>query len=244
MNFFVFKIGTVPDIDGCRGLYDLHGLSDDDVARAVFHQCRQRSHNEVLPHHLQRIVMISAALRHGEQFRVWSLGGDDSDEAELLRRLFGGIDRYAPSLVSWQGGRFDLPVIHYRSLLYSIDAAAYWQTFEKDGPKHIDLSAILSRNSLAEMPLGEVAGLCGFPASAGLTRGETWERYLEDDLQSIRRGGETEVLNTYLIYLNFLLNCGQLDTDRHRREVQLVRQSLQNSDADYLRAFEKAWVEI
>ena len=68
MNVFVFDIETIPDIDGCRRLYDLHGLSDDDVARAVFQMRRQQVGNDFLRHHLHRIVAISSS---GALARGW-----------------------------------------------------------------------------------------------------------------------------------------------------------------------------
>ena len=100
MNVFVFDIETIPDIDGCRRIYDLHGLSDDDVARAVFQLRRQKAGTDFLRHHLHRVVAISAVLRTGDQFKVWSLGTAESDEQDLLQRFFSGIERYTPRLVS------------------------------------------------------------------------------------------------------------------------------------------------
>ncbi len=122
MNVFVFDIETIPDIDGCRQLYDLHGLSDDDVAKAVFHKRRQEANTEFVRHHLHKVVAISAVLRTSDRLKVWSLGDLDSDEQELLERFYSGIERYTPRLVSWNGGGCDLPVIHYRSLLYPRNA--------------------------------------------------------------------------------------------------------------------------
>ena len=69
-------------------------------------------------HHLNRVVAIAVVLRAGERFRVWALGGAESSEAELVERFFDGIERYSPNLVSWNGGGFDLPVLHYRALLH------------------------------------------------------------------------------------------------------------------------------
>ena len=63
MNVFVFDLETIPDIDGCRHLYDLHGLSDDDVARAVFHKRRQEANTEfmpILPGKPQRLAISSS----------------------------------------------------------------------------------------------------------------------------------------------------------------------------------------
>ena len=70
-----------------------------------------------LPLHMQKVVAISCVLRDKNDFRVWSLGSPADTEAELIRRFFDGIDKYTPQLVSWNGGGFDLPVLHYRSLI-------------------------------------------------------------------------------------------------------------------------------
>jgi predicted PolB exonuclease-like 3'-5' exonuclease len=109
MNVLVFDIETIPDIDGCRRIYDLHGLSDDDVARAVFQLRRQQSGTEFLRHYLHRVVAISAVLRTRDHFKVWSLGDIESDEQDLLQRFFSGIERYTPRLVSWKFSLQQLP---------------------------------------------------------------------------------------------------------------------------------------
>ena len=66
MNVLVFDIETIPDIDGARRLYDLHGLSDEDVARAVFHMRRQQAGTDFL-RHLGELISAAVAvhLEHG-----------------------------------------------------------------------------------------------------------------------------------------------------------------------------------
>ncbi len=257
MNIFVFDIETIPDIDGCRRLYDLHGLSDDYVAKAVFHKRRQQANTEFLRHHLHRVVAISAILRTREHFKVWSLGDLDSSEQDLLERFYSGIDRYTPRLVSWNGSGFDLPVIHYRSLLYPINAEHYWETGQNDTnfrynnylsrfhDRHTDLMDVLAAyQPRASAPLDEIASLCGFPGKMGMDGSKVWESYARGDIQSIRDYCETDVLNTYLVYLNYQRNRGQLDQQQYLDECQLVRNSLAKSDHAHLVEFEKAWIEI
>ncbi|MBT8100267.1 MAG: 3'-5' exonuclease, partial [Gammaproteobacteria bacterium] len=111
MHCFSFDIETVPDVDFGRRMWDLDGLTDADVGTAMFFRRQQAAGSEFLPLHQHRIVAISVALRSGETFRVWSLGDEAADEAELVRRFFDGIERYTPDLVSWNGGGFDLPVL-------------------------------------------------------------------------------------------------------------------------------------
>jgi hypothetical protein len=257
MNIFVFDIETIPDIDGCRRLYDLHGLSDDDVAKAVFHMRRQQANTEFLRHHLHRVVAISAVLRTRDHFKVWSLGDLDSSEQDLLERFYSGIERYTPRLVSWNGGGFDLPVIHYRSLLYPVNAEHYWETGQNDTnfrynnylsrfhDRHTDLMDVLAAyQPRASAPLDEIASLCGFPGKMGMDGSKVWDSYARGDIQSIRDYCETDVLNTYLVYLNYQRNRGQLDQQQYLDECQLVRKSLAASGHAHLVEFEKAWIEI
>jgi len=257
MNVFVFDIATVPDIDGCRRLYDLHGLADDDVAKAVFHMRRQAANTEFLRHHQHKIVAISAVLRTRDQFRVWSLGDPGSTEEDLLQRFYSGIERYTPDLVSWNGSGFDLPVIHYRSLLYPINAAQYWENGENDSSfrdnnylsryhqRHTDLMDMLAGySSSANAPLDEIASLCGFPGKMGMSGANVWDTYLKGDIQSIRNYCEIDVLNTYLVYLNYERNRGNLDATQYGQECQRVRDTLKASGHEHFQGFEKAWVDL
>ena len=257
MNVFVFDIETIPDIDGCRRLYDLHGLSDDDVAKAVFHKRRQQANTEFLRHHLHKVVAISAVLRTSDQFKVWSLGDLESSEQDLLQRFYSGIDRYTPRLVSWNGGGFDLPVIHYRTLLYPINAERYWENGQNDTSyrynnylsrfhdRHTDLMDVLAAyQPRASAPLDEIASLCGFPGKMGMSGSKVWENYTQGDIKGIRDYCETDVLNTFLVYLNYQRNRGVLDQAQYLRECQLVRKSLIDSGQPHLIEFEKAWIEL
>src|SRR5690606_39937173 len=49
-----------------------------------------------------------------------SLGDESSSEKELIERFFEGVERFTPQLVSWNGGGFDLPVLHYRALRHGV----------------------------------------------------------------------------------------------------------------------------
>ena len=93
MHCFSFDIETIPDVDFGRRYWELDGLSDKDIAKAMMFKRLQASGTEFLPLHQHQVVAISVALRTGDTFRVWSLGDEESGEAELVRRFFDGIDR-------------------------------------------------------------------------------------------------------------------------------------------------------
>ncbi len=257
MNVFAFDIETVPDTEGARRLHDLEGLNDADVARALFARRRhQTGESEFLPLHLHRIVAIAAVLRSGTTFNVWSLGTPESDEAELIGRFFDGVQRYTPTLVSWNGSGFDLPVLHYRALLHGIAAPRYWDTGEEDREfrwnnylnryhwRHTDLMDVLSGYQLrAAAPLDELALLLGFPGKLGMAGSAVWDHYLEGRLGEIRDYCETDALNTYLIYLRWELIRGNLDAGAFRSECALVRAELEREGKPHWQRFLQAWHE-
>ena len=257
MNTFVFDIETVPDVASARRLYQLEDLDDKNVARVMFHKrAEETGGSEFLRHHLHRIVAISVVLRTQERFRVWTLGDADAPEQELLQRFFDGIDRFTPTLVSWNGSGFDLPVIHYRSLLHGIVAPRYWDTGGTDRDfrwnnyisryheRHTDLMDVLSGyQPRAAAKLDEIATLMGFPGKMGMSGAQVWDSYLDGDLDGIRNYCETDVLNTYLVFQRFELIRGHLSEAGYRKACDEVRQELAAQDKPHLTEFLANWRE-
>lgn len=254
MNVFVFDIETVPDIESGKRLYDLDGLSDREVASILFHKRRQESGTEFLRLHLHRIVAISVVLRTRDRFMVWSLGDIHADEKELVERFYSGIEKYTPTIVSWNGKGFDLPVLHYRALLHGIDASRYWENGDNDTSfrwnnylsryhsRHTDLMDVLAGYELrAAAPLDEIASMLGFPGKMGMSGAKVWDEYQAGNLEGIRNYCETDVINTYLVYLRFELMRGHLNQDEYEQECELVRQSLLAEQKPHLTAFVDAW---
>lgn len=252
----VFDIETVPDVAAGRRLNELEGLSDGDTAKAMQHLRAQARGTDFLPHHLQRVVAISVALRRADELKVWSLGEPDADEAELIRRFFEGIEKYRPTLVSWNGSGFDLPVLHYRAMLHRVQAPAYWDTghFNRDSKwdsyigryqfRHTDVMDVLSLyQPRAYAPLDEVAQLLGYPGKLGMDGSQVWERYQSGGLLHIRSYCETDVLNTYLVYLRFQHMRGLLSDAELAAEHAKARGFLKSSAAPHWQEFQAAWSE-
>lgn len=257
MNVFVFDIETVPDIESGKRLYDLDGLSDKEVGNILFHKRRQESGTEFLRLHLQRVVAISVVLRTRDRFMVWSLGDLDADEKELVERFYSGIEKYTPTIVSWNGKSFDLPVLHYRALLHGVDASRYWENGDNDTSfrwnnylsryhsRHTDLMDVIAGyEPRAAAPLDEIASMLGFPGKMGMSGAKVWDEYQAGNLEGIRNYCETDVINTYLVYLRFELMRGHLNPEEYKQECELVRQSLLAENKPHLTAFVDAWQSV
>jgi hypothetical protein len=253
MNTLVFDIETVPDTELGRGLYELGDLDDESVGKAMRFKQLQARDTDFLPHAQHRVIVISALLRSPEGLRIFSLGPDLA-EREIVQRFFEGIERYSPELVSWNGSGFDLPVLHYRALKHGINASRYWEIGDTDRDfrynnylsrfhwRHIDLMDVLSGfHGSGRAKLQDVAVLLELPGKLGMTGDEVWRAFLAGQLQEIRNYCETDVLNTYLVYLRFQLMRGLLDAAQYANELELLRQKLAGSKEQHHHLFLDVW---
>lgn len=251
----VFDIETIPDVDGLRALNNHpKEMSDAEVAAAAFAARREKTGSDFLQHHLHRVAAISCAFRDDEGFRVRSLGTTEDGEQKLVHDFFRIIDKYTPQLVSWNGGGFDLPVLHYRAMINGVTASRYWEMGEDDRDfkwnnylsryhtRHLDLMDLLALyTGRANAPLDELAKLCGFPGKLGVDGSQVWTLYQEGRIGEIRDYCETDVVNTYLVYCRYLLMRGALTQAAYAAEIELVRNALSALDGRHWTEFLDAW---
>ena len=253
----VFDIETVPDVAGLRRLRpQWQGLADAEVAESAFAERRDKTGSDFLPLHLHRVVAIGCAFRDTQGFRVRCLGGERDDEAKLITDFFRLVDRYTPQLVSWNGGGFDLPVLHYRALMHGVQAARYWEMGEDDRDfkwnnyisryhaRHLDLMDLLSLyQPRATAPLDEIARLAGYAGKLGMDGARVWDSYQQGRLADVRAYCETDVVNTFLVYSRFQRMRGVLTEAAFAAEQALVRATLQEAAGAHWAEFLAAWPE-
>jgi len=251
----VFDLETIPDAQGLRtlGEYD-PSLTDEQVIEAAL-QARLESHGtDFLPLHLHKIAVVGCVFRDDNGFRVRTLGQADDPESVLINGFFKTIERYTPRLVSWNGSGFDLPVLHYRSLIHGVQAPRYWDMGEDDRDfkfnnyisryhnRHIDLMDLLAKyNGRANAPLDDLAKLCGFPGKLGMDGSQVWRAWASGRADEVRAYCETDVVNTWLVYCRFRLMRGELDQAAYDAEVDLVRETLSASDAAHWKEYMAVW---
>lgn len=257
MHVFAFDIETIPDVELGRRIYDLHDLTDKQVGYVMQTKRREETGNEFLSLEQQRVVAISVGLRTRDTFKVWSLGEPNAPEAEIIQRFFDGIEKYTPDLVSWNGSGFDLPVLHYRALRHGIAAPRYWEVGDEDQSfrwnnylnrfhwRHIDVMDVMSGyQGRGRASLQNVAMLLNLPGKLGMSGDKVWDSWLEGGIEHIRNYCETDVLNTFLVYLRFELMRGRLSREEYLAENQLIREYLVSNDKPHFKEFVAAWPEV
>jgi predicted PolB exonuclease-like 3'-5' exonuclease len=255
----VFDIETVPNVEALRAL-ELAPPELDDAALVEQVQAtrREAGQSDFLPHHLQRVAVISCVLRGARGLRVKSFT-DAQGEAAAIQGFFDIIEQHQPQLVSWNGGGFDLPVLHYRAMALGVVASKYWDMGEDDREykwnnyisryhlRHLDLMDLLALyQPRANAPLDALAKLCGFPGKLGMDGAMVWDAYRDGGLDEIRAYCELDTMNTYLLYCRFQRLRGGLTPSEYDDEVARVRAQLakQAEDGEYhWQEFLDAWPE-
>jgi predicted PolB exonuclease-like 3'-5' exonuclease len=131
-----------------------------------------------------------------------------------------------PQLVTFNGHNFDLPVLRYRSMVNRVSATGlqvrpYFHRYAEDA---LDLCDVLgSYGPGSKVKLDEVSkilGLVGKPDGVDGSRVE--EMVLAGRIEEVARYCETDVLNTYRIWLVYELFRGSINaTELDWSEVQV-----------------------
>jgi 3'-5' exonuclease len=239
----VFDIESIPDIAGLRALRGAPPeLTDLQVYEAWSAERKEKGQGDFMPLHLQRVLVISCVFRNAEGLRIHSFSDkDDLSEGKVIQTFFNTLEKHVPQLVSWNGGGFDLPVLHYRGLKHGVVADKYWDMGDDDREfkwnnyisryhmRHLDLMDLLAMyQPRSNAPLDAMAKLCGFPGKLGMDGSQVYPAYLNGQLDEIRRYCETDVMNTYLLYCRFQKMRGGLTEAEYDQEIELVKQTLGN----------------
>ena len=255
-----FDIETIPDAHAIRTLHDFpNDISDADVVEYALQKRRAQNGSDFLPLHLHRVVAISCCLRWSDdKVHVSTIGKIEDDEATVLRKFYELLERYTPQLVSWNGGGFDLPVLHYRSLIHGISAARYWDMGDGDfgdsrdfkwnnylsryHMRHCDLMDVLAMyNGRANAPLDQMAKLCGFPGKMGMDGSKVWSAFQQGQLQEIRDYCETDAANTYLMFMRFQLLRGVYNPQEYQAEIDRFYHHLNAQPQEHWQQFCQMW---
>jgi predicted PolB exonuclease-like 3'-5' exonuclease len=182
-------------------------------------------------------------------------GGEEGySEKQLLEGFFQYFERQRPRLVTYNGRGFDVPVLKYRAMAHGVTArwlhkagdrfSNYSYRFNRNW--HCDLMDVLSDfGASRSVKLDEVSRLLGFPGKFGIDGSKVKEIYDAGRLKEIRDYCETDVLNTYLVYLRYLLHTADLTKENYNKAISDV---LAYIDAEkdarlHLLEFMSAWGE-
>jgi predicted PolB exonuclease-like 3'-5' exonuclease len=207
----VWDLETVPDLAAAARMLDLGAAPEAKVREALG--------SGFSKHPLHKIVCIGAlvASRQSEGWRIDALGAPhigERTEAKLIGDFIEKIGQLLPQLITFNGHSFDLPVLRYRAMVNRVSAGGLQvrQYFHRYTDHALDLcDALGSYMPGAKVKLDEVSkilGLTGKPEGIDGSRVE--EMVLAGQIEEVARYCESDVLNTYRVWLVYELFRGSI----------------------------------
>jgi predicted PolB exonuclease-like 3'-5' exonuclease len=210
-SVIVWDIETAPDLKGFAAANHCAGKTDDEIRAAM---------GDKFPKHIfHSIICIGALIAHQEDggWKVGALGAPhvgDRPEKELITAFVERIAELTPQLITFNGSSFDLPVLRYRAMAHGVAAPGlaarpYFNRYTDDA---VDLCDVLSSfTTQAKASLHEVCAVMGLPGKPdGMSGAEVERYYREGRIREIAEYCETDVVNTYRLWLRYELFRGRL----------------------------------
>ncbi len=210
-SVIVWDLETVPDLRGFAAANDLAGKAE--------HEIREVLGNKFPKHIYHSIACIGALVAHreSEHWVVDALGAPHVGERTEKQLIYSFVDKIAelsPQLVTFNGNSFDLPVLRYRAMINEVSAPGlaarpYFNRYTEDA---LDLCDVLSSFAPhTKASLNELSRIMGMPGKPnGIDGGEVERYFLEGKIKEIADYCETDVVNTYRVWLRYELFRGRL----------------------------------
>ena len=232
-NLFVFDIETIPDTDVVKNLTGSETKDIQALRKELEDYSSEVSGGNPFPRQpFHKVVAISfleaeiETLRDGTEVytitEVRTGGSEVSSEEEIIKGFFNYLSKSTPRLVSYNGRTFDLPVLKYRAMKYGVSAPWLYKSGDKWNNYnqrysldwHCDLlEAFSDFGASARCKMNEICAIMGIPGKIGVDGSQVSTLYDENKIKEIRDYCETDVINTYLLYLNFQLHSGSLNKE-------------------------------
>jgi len=241
MPFAVFDVETRVDKHLLNQVYyEGQGLSDSDAYAHYREDLRRRRDSDFFPITLH--LPISIAIGNvGDDYvlrSVESLALGNYSEENLVREFWTRAERFAGMLVSFNGRRFDIPVLELAALRHAIAAPVH---FGDDGlarnryasARHFDLFDYLTNFGAVSLAGGMdlLLKMIGMPGKTGMDGSMVQEYFEAGRLDEIHRYCRNDVVQTYFLFLRVALMRGEIDADIYRGASDASQHFLLEEDA-------------
>jgi predicted PolB exonuclease-like 3'-5' exonuclease len=262
-KLFVFDIETIPDTDA---LYNLTGSTTDGVQEKRTEL--EKYHIDIsggnpFPRQMfHRIVSVSILvadmkmIKGYEYYKIMKIGtisSIDNTEEEIVKKFFDYLCGIKARIVSYNGRGFDLPVMKYRAMKYCISieklfkAGDKWNSYNQRYSLdwHCDLLEALSDfGASGRCKMNEVCSILGIPGKIGVDGSKVAGMFDEGKLKEIDNYCETDVLNTYLVYLNYNLLNGTINKNDFISMNIDLKKYLENKKLPHFVEFLDEWKKV
>lgn len=252
VRYLIFDVETVGDGDLIsRVRYPDEQLSPQEAVEKYRADLLERTGKDVIPS--TEVLPISVAVaKVTSDYRLTDLTVLDPPRyrpEQIVRRFWQGWHHYnMPTLVTFNGRGYDMPVLEFGAFRYGISLPAWFnvesRSFEQSRnryniDRHIDLQDFFSNFSAVRVNggLNLLSNLIYKPGKSGIDGSQVQGLYDDGKVEMINDYCRCDVLDTYFVFLRSRVLIGRLDVDDETALVEDARLLLE-SQADQLPAYQ------
>ncbi len=249
----IFDCETIPDVWLVKSQFDIKesDLSDLELSNKAFKIQEEESGNSFLPIPFHKVVAICAVIADdfGRFEKVSCIDG--KDEKELIANFLNFINKKNPKLVSFNGRIFDMPMLLVRAMKYKLSVPAFFEVENRVLGKskwdnyryrysdrfHVDLMDHIGEfGAVRGLKLDLLCSMMGIPGKYDIHGDQVVELYYNDKLQKINEYCQSDVLNTYWLYLRYELLKGNFRLDEYKELLKIFKNKIPQ-DRSYSKIF-------
>ena len=243
----IFDCESILDTELIRRIYGLSG-DDFEISKEAMSLNLEKNGTEFMPLPFHKVVSICAVITDsfGTFKKVNKIDGEN--EACMIENFFKFIDDFEPKLVSFNGKNYDMPLLVLRALKHNIKASTYLDTNDKwnnykskySELKHCDLLESLAGGSIARgLRLDTICAMANLPGKYDIHGDKVLELFYQNELEKIHEYCESDVLNTFMLYLKYEFIKGNLLEEDYANSLNLMNEYLlkHKTNRDYVEIF-------
>ena len=254
----VFDCETIPDIELIKSTFKVLGNNDFEISKEALKQYELEKETTFLPVPYHKVVAISAVIAkdNGDFTKVNSIEGEN--EEQKIKSFLDFIDKRNPKLISYNGRGFDLPMLMIRAMKYNLTCPAYFETDNRAKNKskwenyrtrysdkfHLDLKDhICDFGAVRSVKLDLLCKMANIPGKFDVSGDQVMELFYNQKYKEIKEYCESDVLNTYWLFLKYQLLKGKITKDEYSNFLKNMANKLDKNKSYYSVFYEKALKE-
>jgi hypothetical protein len=246
VQFLVFDIEAIADgtlISKVR--YPREGLSPLEAIARYRKELLDTTGKDVLPVTFMQPISVAVA-KIDSDYRLLDVAVLDAPQFRphvIARHFWQGWNSYGrPTLVSFNGRGYDLPVLELAAYRYGYSVPAWFnveaRSFEQsrnryNSEAHLDLFDLISNFGAARLSggLNLLANLIGKPGKAGVDGSQVQDMYDRGETTAINDYCRCDVLDTYFVFLRTRVLLGKITLETEHELVAATKKWLEEQSA-------------
>lgn len=255
MMICVFDIESVPDVELLKEVYGYTG-SDIEICEVAFTEQEKKNNQSFLPLPFHKIVSISSLIAndYGRPIKIGNFADGSTNERDIIGEFTRFLNKRNPKLVSFNGRGFDMPLIALRAMKYNISLSGYYEVQNEELGKnkwenyrqrysekfHIDLFDILGNyGQIRNISFDIVCKMANVAGKYEVNGGDVYQiYYYEKDIEKINHYCQSDVINTYWLFLKFELTRGSMSIEEYLDNLRCLTEVI-SMDTPYAKVFLK-----